>query len=100
MIIDARVFTGMEARGSGIWGLLGGPDPDGCGVWPYLDDRRAFYARVLAVLLSTGASLPRFSDLPGSSLASVYYDVEFLGRLQSTDKENALGHPGANDTSS
>ncbi len=43
-----------------------------------------------AVLLATGASLPRFSDLPGSSLAGVYYDMEFLYRLQSTNKEDAL----------
>jgi glutamate synthase (NADPH/NADH) small chain len=43
-----------------------------------------------AVLLATGASLPRFSDLPGSSLAGVFYDVEFLNRIQTTHKEDAL----------
>jgi len=43
-----------------------------------------------ALLLAIGASLPRFSDLPGSSLAGVYYDVEFLSRLQTTTKEGAL----------
>jgi glutamate synthase (NADPH/NADH) small chain len=43
-----------------------------------------------AVLLATGASLPLFSDLPGSSLAGVYYDMEFLYRLQTTGKENVL----------
>jgi glutamate synthase (NADPH/NADH) small chain len=43
-----------------------------------------------AVLLATGASLPLFSDLPGSSLAGVYYDIEFLYRLQTTGKENVL----------
>ena len=43
-----------------------------------------------ALLMATGASLPRFYDLPGSSLAGVYYDVEFLSRLQSTHKESAL----------
>ena len=42
-----------------------------------------------AVLLATGASLPRFSNLPGSSLAGVFYDVEFLNRLQTVHKENA-----------
>jgi len=43
-----------------------------------------------AILLATGASLPRFNDLPGSSLAGVYYDMEFLYRLQLTNKEDAL----------
>ena len=43
-----------------------------------------------AVLLATGASLPLFSDLPGGSLAGVYYDMEFLYRLQTTGKENVL----------
>ena len=43
-----------------------------------------------AVLLATGASLPEFSDLPGSSLAGVYYDMEFLSRLQITNKEDAI----------
>lgn len=43
-----------------------------------------------AVLLATGASLPLFSDLPGSGLAGVYYDMEFLYRLQAIGKENAL----------
>jgi len=43
-----------------------------------------------AVLLATGASLPRFSDLPGSGLAGVYYDVEFLNRLQEVNKEDVL----------
>ena len=42
-----------------------------------------------AVLLATGASLPRFNDLPGNSLAGVYYDTEFLSRLQTTNKEDA-----------
>jgi glutamate synthase (NADPH/NADH) small chain len=40
------------------------------------------------VLLATGGSLPVFSDLPGSSLSGVYYDIEFLYRLQTTGKEN------------
>jgi len=43
-----------------------------------------------ALLLATGASLPLFSDLPGSSLGGVYYDKEFLYRLQATNKEDAL----------
>jgi glutamate synthase (NADPH) small chain len=43
-----------------------------------------------AVLLATGATLPLFYDLPGSSLAGVYYDTEFLYRLQTTGKENPL----------
>ena len=43
-----------------------------------------------AVLLATGASLPVFSDLPGSGLSDVYYDMEFLYRLQTTGKENVL----------
>jgi glutamate synthase (NADPH/NADH) small chain len=43
-----------------------------------------------AVVLATGASLPVFADLPGSSLGGVYYDMEFLYRLQSNSKEEAL----------
>ena len=43
-----------------------------------------------ALLLATGASLPVFSDLPGTSLAGVYYDKEFLYRLQTTNKEDIL----------
>ena len=43
-----------------------------------------------AVLLATGASLPVFSDLPGSSLAGVYYDMEFLSGLQNINKEDAF----------
>ena len=43
-----------------------------------------------AVLLATSASLPLFTDLPGISLAGVYYDIEFLYRLQTTGKENVL----------
>ena len=43
-----------------------------------------------AVLLATGASLPLFSNLPGSSLAGVFYDKEFLYRLQAVNKEDAL----------
>ena len=43
-----------------------------------------------AVLLATGASLPLFYDLPGSSLAGVYYDKEFLFRLHAVNKEDAL----------
>lgn len=39
-----------------------------------------------AVLLATGASLPCFSDLPGSNLTGVYYDVEFLNRLHAVNK--------------
>jgi len=46
---------------------------------------------VSAVLLATGAALPRFSELPGTSLAGVYYDVEYLSRLQTIRKEDALG---------
>ncbi len=42
-----------------------------------------------AVLLAVGASLPRFSNLPGSNLSGVYYDVEFLNRVQAVNKENA-----------
>ena len=42
-----------------------------------------------AVLLACGASLPRFSDLPGSGLAGVYYDTEFLNRLLSSGKQAA-----------
>ena len=41
-----------------------------------------------ALLLATGASLPIFSKLPGSSLAGVYYDMEFLNRLQLINKED------------
>ena len=52
-----------------------------------------------AVLLATGASLPLFSDLPGSSLAGVYYDMEFLYRLQTINKEDVLqASPAAEDT--
>lgn len=40
------------------------------------------------LLLATGQSLPRFSDLPGSSLGGVYYDTEFLNRLQAIQKED------------
>ena len=43
-----------------------------------------------AVLLATGASLPIFSDLPGSNLTGVNYDTEFLYRLQTIGKENVL----------
>ena len=43
-----------------------------------------------AILLATGATLPVFSDLPGSSLAGVYYDMEFLYRLHAANKEDAL----------
>jgi len=43
-----------------------------------------------AVLLATGAGQPKFSDLPGSSLIGVYYDVEFLERLQTVNKEAPL----------
>ena len=43
-----------------------------------------------AVLLATGASLPCYSDLPGSGLAGVYYAVEFLNRLQAVSKEDVL----------
>lgn len=43
-----------------------------------------------AVLLATGASLPRFGLLPGSDMAGVYYDVEFLSRLQAAPKEDAI----------
>lgn len=43
-----------------------------------------------AVLLAVGAGLPRFSDLPGSGLAGVYYDVEFLNRLQAVNKTDLL----------
>jgi glutamate synthase (NADPH/NADH) small chain len=43
-----------------------------------------------AVLLAVGASLPLFRDLPGSSLAGVYYDMEFLYRLHAAHKEDAL----------
>jgi len=46
-----------------------------------------------AILLATGAGLPRFNDLPGSSLGGVYYDMEFLSRLQITGKEDAC-HQG------
>ena len=42
-----------------------------------------------ALLLATGASLPVFSGLPGSSLAGVYYDKEFLFRLHADHKEGA-----------
>jgi len=42
-----------------------------------------------ALLLAIGASLPVFSDLPGSSLAGVYYDKEFLYRLHAFNKEDA-----------
>ena len=30
---------------------VGGGNPDGCGVWPHHDDRRAFYARVFSGLV-------------------------------------------------
>ncbi len=43
-----------------------------------------------AVLLATGASLPLFSNLPGSSLSGVYYGMEFLYRLQTNGKEAIL----------
>jgi glutamate synthase (NADPH/NADH) small chain len=43
-----------------------------------------------AVLLAVGASLPLFSDLPGTGLAGVYYDMEFLYRLHAVNKEGAL----------
>jgi glutamate synthase (NADPH/NADH) small chain len=43
-----------------------------------------------ALLLATGASLPVFSYLPGSSLGHVYYDVEFLNGLQNINKEDVL----------
>lgn len=43
-----------------------------------------------AVLLATGASLPVFSDLPGSHLGHVYYDMEFLSGLQNINKEDLL----------
>ena len=41
-----------------------------------------------AVLLATGASLPLFYDLPGSSLIGVYYAMEFLYRLQTAGKDD------------
>lgn len=41
-----------------------------------------------AILLATGASLPVFSELPGSGLSGVYYDMEFLNRLQTLNKED------------
>jgi len=43
-----------------------------------------------AILLATGASLPLFSGLPGSGLVGVYYDMEFLYRLQAVNKEDVL----------
>jgi glutamate synthase (NADPH/NADH) small chain len=43
-----------------------------------------------ALLLAVGAGLPVFSDLAGSSLGGVYYDTEFLYRLQIMNKEDAL----------
>ena len=43
-----------------------------------------------AVLLATGASLPLFSDIPGTGLTGVYYDKEFLYRLQAINKDNVL----------
>jgi glutamate synthase (NADPH/NADH) small chain len=43
-----------------------------------------------AVLLATGASLPCFCDLSGSDLSGVYYDVEFLNRLQAVNKEDVI----------
>ena len=43
-----------------------------------------------AVLLATGASLPVFSDLPGSNLGHVYYDMEFLTGLHNINKEDVL----------
>ena len=43
-----------------------------------------------ALLLATGATLPVFSDLPGVSLAGVYYALEFLYRLQTGNKEDVL----------
>src|SRR5208283_5948933 len=43
-----------------------------------------------AVLLATGASLPVFSDYPGSNLGHVYYDMEFLTGLQNINKEDVL----------
>jgi glutamate synthase (NADPH/NADH) small chain len=49
-----------------------------------------FMSGFSAVLLATGASLPRFNDLPGSELTGVYYDVEFLSRLQAVNKEDVL----------
>jgi len=52
-----------------------------------------------AILQATGAGLPCFSDLPGSDLSHVYYDVEFLSRLQDINKDDALArevkHKGA-----
>jgi glutamate synthase (NADPH/NADH) small chain len=43
-----------------------------------------------AVLLATGAALPRFSSLPGSDLSHVYYDVEFLSGWQHINKHDVL----------
>ena len=43
-----------------------------------------------ALLLATGASLPVMSPIPGSSLAGVYYDKEYLYRLHANNKENAM----------
>jgi len=44
----------------------------------------------VGILLATGASLPYFSELPGSSLTGVYYDTEFLNRVQALTKDDAL----------
>ena len=43
-----------------------------------------------ALLMATGASLPVFSNLPGSNLGHVYYDTEFLSGLQNINKEDIL----------
>ena len=43
-----------------------------------------------ALLLSVGASLPVFSDLPGTSLGRVYYAMEFLYRLQAVNKDGVI----------
>ena len=39
-----------------------------------------------AVLLATGAGIPKFIDLPGANLAGVYYGEEFLMRVNLTRK--------------
>lgn len=44
-----------------------------------------------AILLATGAGIPKFMDIPGTNLGGVYYGEEFLMRVNLT-KVNAFSH--------
>ncbi len=47
-----------------------------------------------AVLIATGAGIPKFLDIPGTNLGGVYYGEEFLMRVNSLGKNAAFSTRG------